>query len=101
MRIIKPTLSGSTHYNYKGFFSLVLMGVVDADYRFIYVDVGMPGRISDGGVFNRCRLCRLLEDSNNPLSIPTPEPIEGIDIPIPYMFVADDAFPLRNYMIKP
>ena len=101
MRIIKPTLSGSTHHNYKGFFSLVLMAAVDADYRFIYVDVGMPGRISDGGVFNRCKLCRHLEDANNPLQIPAAERIDGIEIPIPYMLVGDDAFPLKDYLMKP
>ena len=38
--IQSPARSGSLYYNYKGTFSLVLMALVDVDYRFIYVDIG-------------------------------------------------------------
>ncbi|XP_045480255.1 protein ANTAGONIST OF LIKE HETEROCHROMATIN PROTEIN 1-like [Harmonia axyridis] len=50
--IKKPGKSGSSYINYKHTFSIVLMAVVDPDYKFITIDVGSQGRFSDGNVFS-------------------------------------------------
>jgi len=31
------------YFNFKGFYSVVLMALVDAEYRFIWASVGAPG----------------------------------------------------------
>lgn len=98
--VIKPPPnSGSYYFNYKHSFSIVLLAVIDADYKFIYIDVGCNGRVADGGVFRNSSLSTALE--NNALNIPHPEPLPDESVLLPYMIVADDAFPLKNYIQKP
>lgn len=52
----KPPASGSYYYNYKGTNSIVLLALVDADYKFIYADVGTNRRVSNSGVWAKCDL---------------------------------------------
>ena len=50
--IKKPKKSGSEYFNFKGYFSLVLLALVDADYEFLWVNMGASGSSSDAQVFN-------------------------------------------------
>lgn len=94
-----PRNSSSMNYNYKNTFSIVLLALADANYKLIYVDVGCKGRISDGGVFNRCTLYNAIE--NNTIGIPPPKCLPETDITTPYVIIADDAFALKPYLMKP
>ena len=97
----KPPKSGTRNYNYKGFFSVVLLAVVDAQYRFVWCSVGAPGSASDGGIFKDSTL--YLRIQNGTLHLPAPEPLEGQQggRAVPYFFVGDDAFALSPWMMKP
>uniref|UniRef100_A0A023F1D4 Putative nuclease harbi1-like protein n=1 Tax=Triatoma infestans TaxID=30076 RepID=A0A023F1D4_TRIIF len=94
-----PKNSGSLYFNYKGTFSIVLMALVDAKYKFFYVDAGCNGRISDGGVYANCSLSAAME--NNTLNIPNPRPLPNESEPAPFVMVADDAFAMQSYLLKP
>ena len=45
----------------KGTHSIVLMAVAGPDYECVYADVGTNGRVSDGGVWNKCGLMKAIE----------------------------------------
>ena len=87
-----PYNSGSLFYDYKQRFSIVLLGLVDATYRFTYVDVGANGRQSDAGIYNNSNLSYALE--HNIFNIPAPEVLPNSTAVAPYVVVADDAFAL-------
>lgn len=94
-----PHNSGSEFFNYKGFFSIVLFGIMDAKYRFLYFNVGSQGRISDGGVFDNTVFKKLLVGCK--LNLPEGSPLPGRKKAIPHVFLGDDAFPLLPNLLKP
>ena len=97
--IRKPPKSGSLYYNYKGFFSIVMLALIDADYKFIWAEVGANGSSSDAQIFNDCELREVIE--NGTIGFPDPEPLTGGTRDVPYFIVGDDAFPMRSWLMKP
>lgn len=92
-----PIQTGSEFINNKGFFSIVLFAVVDANYNFIYANVGCQGRISDGGVFANTTFKYFLEEQK--LNLPDKICLPGREKCVPHIFVADDAFPLTQHIM--
>ena len=75
------------------------MAVINARYEFMMVDVGDYGRLSDCSVYSSSKLG--YDRNNNLLNIPKESVIPGTNNYFPYVFVGDDAFPLRIYLVKP
>jgi hypothetical protein len=94
-----PKSAGSIYYNYKNEHSIVLLALVSYDYKFLYVDVGTNGRVSDGGVYQQNSLATAV--GQNRLKFPEDKCLPGRNKPVPHVIVADAAFPLSERIMKP
>lgn len=96
-----PPNSGSWFYNYKGSFSIVLLAVVDAYYRFRVIDVGGYGRGNDAGILEHSRFGEGLRDGS--LAFPEDAVVPGAEHrgKLPFVLVGDEAFPLRRNLMRP
>lgn len=99
IRLKQPNNSASMYYNYKNFFSIVLLASCDANYRFTFVDVGSYGRCSDSNIFRNSDFHRSLND--NTLNVPNNQPISSNGEALPFVFVADEAFGILEHVQRP
>lgn len=99
IRIICPDNSGSLYFNYKSFFSIVSLAVVDTNNKFIIVDIGSYGKEGDAGILPKSNLGKLI--STGQFKFPEPRCLPNTDIVLPHVFVGDEAFKLTNTMMRP
>lgn len=100
IRMQKPCGAGSEFFNYKNYNSIVLQGVADSYGNFISIDVGDFGRASDGGVFTHSNFGKSFLAGS--LDLPLPRQISpNNNFKFPYVFVADEAYPLKKNLMKP
>lgn len=72
----------------------------DANYRFLFVDIGAFGRRSDGGIFADSILGQLFRC--NRMNVPCRSTIgDTTSFEFPYVMIADEAFPLEEWMMRP
>ena len=70
--------------------------MVNANYEFIYVDVGKQGRMSDSSVFEWTSLHKNLQEKK--LNIPTNDETRHN---LNFVLLGDAAFPLHEHILKP
>ena len=89
-----PVNSGSLFYNYKSYFSIVLLAVASAGYRFVMVDIGAYGSSNDSSVLNNTALFKCLKKKK--LGIPPSKqlPNDTKESRVPHVLPWDEAFPL-------
>ncbi|XP_036339354.1 putative nuclease HARBI1 [Rhagoletis pomonella] len=95
-----PANSNAMFYNYKKFYSIVLMAACDAKYTFTAVSIGSFGSQSDGGIFQLSPFGQAL--MQNTLPLPPPQPLSSVATEsFPHFFIGDAAFPLRTNLMRP
>ncbi|XP_026819546.1 protein ALP1-like [Rhopalosiphum maidis] len=94
-----PANTGSLYFNYKKTFSIVLLALVDAQYKFTVVDIGVFGKNSDGGILSHSNFGKALE--KNKLNIPNDRALPNTNIKLPYVIIGDEAFLLKTYLLRP
>lgn len=119
IRIVAPDNSGSRYFNYKSFFSIVLLAIVDAKYKFSNIIVGSFGREGDAGeqfdlsnnlishsaiffnigIFLHSELGKAIRDGSYPF--PAPQKLPHSDTILPHVILGDEAFPLLPNLLKP
>jgi hypothetical protein len=85
------------YQSYKHFPSIVLLALVDANYKFLYIDVGANGRMSDADIFSRSELCRLIDERQ--LNVPRDLCLPGMppaDSRVPHIILADEGLIFCN-----
>lgn len=101
IRVVNPDGSGSQFFNYKNYFSLVILALVDANYCFTIVDVGHYGRSNDSNIFRQSTMYKML--INGHLQIPDNKPLSNFENTkeMPHVIVADEAFAMNKHVMKP
>lgn len=85
------------YHNFKNFYSIVLMAMVDAKYRFIWASCGFPGNSHDSIILQSTQLWREIKEEN--LIPAIGQQIDGVTIPP--LLIGDSAFPFQPWMMKP
>ena len=83
-------------HNFKNFYSIVLMAMVDSKYRFVWGSCGFLGNSHDAIIFKSTNLWDALQNG----LLPNIAKVIG-EVSVPPLIVGDSAFPLQSWLMKP
>lgn len=75
------------------------MGIANANYELIMVHFGINGKVSNSGVIEYTEFYQKLK--NNELNLATPSKPKSSSKTLPYVFLKDEVFALRENFLKP
>ena len=90
------------YYNFKYFYSIVLISIVGADYKFLLTSVGLPGSSNDACTFQVSRVYQnivrndFLPEVQKVVTLPNENELQLTPI-----FLGDSAFPYHALLQKP
>ena len=85
------------YHNFKNFYSIVMMALVDSKCRFIWGTCGFPGNSHDAIIFQSTQLWSDIKEGNF-----IPEIAANLNgVLVPPLVVGDSAFPFQPWLMKP
>lgn len=99
MKCKKPNKSKKLFYCWKGFYSVKLQAVVDANYRFIFAEAGDYGSTHDSTTLIHSAFFEELVKGN--IKLPDDDKLPGSEVVLPHCFICDGAFKLMQNFMKP
>ena len=97
--IQKPKNGSSFYYNYRH--TVILPIIAGPNQECLYEDVGTNDRLNDGCLWSKSKISTVIQDNKVGISpsqlLPDPERLGRF----PFVFLDDDAFALKLYLLKP
>ena len=95
--IASPAMNRTDHYNRKGWYSMILQGVVDHSYRFIDVNIDWPGSVHDARVFSHSSIYKKITEH----TLLPDRTISVNEVSIPLYLISDSAYFFQTWLMKP
>lgn len=97
--LVQSQNTGPEFCDYKGYHGILMVALVDANYKFLYVATEAQGQANAVGFWDNCRLKEYLD--KNMLQVPPAATLPSVNEKVPFVILGDDAFPLEDYLMKP